>query len=164
MKRTIDLCGEWTLREAAGRGNIPARVPGSVLGALLAAGLMEDPFRRENEYDAAKLLDRDYTFTRVFDVGQAFLACEKKDLVFLGLDTLAEVTLNGHRVLSADNMHRTWRVDVKSLLKPGPNELSVLLRSSANFAARAAAGQKRFHFFEEGFGLACVKQVAQPVM
>ena len=39
------------------------------------------------------------------------------DLVCLGLDTVADVTINGQLVLSANNMFRTWTVDVKSALQ-----------------------------------------------
>ena len=138
MKENLSLCGAWTLSEAAGRREIPARVPGTVLGDLLAAGLIEDPFWRENEYQTLRLFDHDYEYTRVFDVPAAFLLHRKVDLVFEGLDTLADVTLNGQPVLHADNMHRTWRVDVKALLREGGNKLSVLLRSPNRFIAQAA--------------------------
>jgi beta-mannosidase len=37
--------------------------------------------------------------------------------VCLGLDTVADVTINGQLVLSANNMFRTWTVDVKSALQ-----------------------------------------------
>ncbi len=138
MKETVSLCGAWILKEAAGVRNIPARVPGSVLGDLLNAGLIDDPFDRENEYAALRLFDRDYEYALNFAVPEAFLAHRRIDLVFYGLDTLAEVTLNGETVLSADNMHRTWRVDVKARLKPEGNALRVLLRSPNRFIAEAA--------------------------
>ena len=38
-----------------------------------------------------------------------------------GLDTFAEVFVNGAPVLTADNMFRSWRVDVKARLKAGDN-------------------------------------------
>ena len=42
-----------------------------------------------------------------------------------GLDTYADVTLNGKKILSADNMFCEWQVDVRSLLKEHGNELQV---------------------------------------
>jgi beta-mannosidase len=138
MKETISLCGVWALRQAADARVIPAKVPGSVLGDLLNAGLIDDPYLRENEYAALRLFDRDYEYARSFAVPETFLAHRRIDLVFYGLDTLAEVTLNGRTVLSANNMHRTWRVDVKALLKPEGNALRVLLRAPNRFIAEAA--------------------------
>ena len=134
----ISLDGDWTLQEALGHEHIPARVPGSVLGDLLANGLIDDPFFRENELDALRLFDRDYTYEKAFDVPSAVLAREKVELVFQGLDTLADVSLNGEHVLWADNMHRTWRVDVKRLLKPEGNRLEVVFRSPNRFIAQAS--------------------------
>lgn len=138
MKENLSLCGAWTLTEAAGRRDIPARVPGTVLGDMLAAGLIQDPFWRENEYQALRLFDRDYEYRRTFDVPAAFLIHRHIDLVFEGLDTLADVTLNGQSVLNADNMHRTWRVDVKPLLVERGNTLAVLLRSPNRYIQQAA--------------------------
>ncbi|MEA5145020.1 MAG: glycoside hydrolase family 2 protein, partial [Candidatus Limiplasma sp.] len=119
MKERYPLDGAWVLKEALGQENIPATVPGSVLGDLLAAGLIADPFYRENEYEALRLFDRDYTYETLFAVPESLLRRQQVDLVFEGLDTLAEVTLNGTPVLHADNMHRTWRVPVRHLLTAG---------------------------------------------
>lgn len=139
MKETLRLDGAWELCEALGRERIPAQVPGTVLTDLLRAGLIEDPFYRENEYETLRLFDRDYVYARTFDVPEALLRHARIELVFYGLDTLAEVTLNGAPVLSANNMHRTWRADVKRQLKPAGNHIQVLLRSPNAFIAKAAA-------------------------
>lgn len=50
-------------------------------------------------------------------------------MVFYGLDTYADVYLNGSPILNADNMHRTWRVNIKDKLKPGENKLEVYFHS-----------------------------------
>ena len=138
MKEYYSLDGNWTLQEALGHCDIPAQVPGSVLGDLLTNGLIDDPFYRENEFTALRLFDRDYTYQRDFSVPPALLAREQIDLVFQGLDTLADVTLNGVPVLAADNMHRTWRVPVKHLLAPTGNRLVVVFRSPNRFIAAAS--------------------------
>jgi beta-mannosidase len=138
MRESFTLCGEWTLKNTDGHGDLPARVPGTVLGDLLTAGAIENPFWRENEFQALRLFDRDYEYARTFDVPRSLLAHKRINLVFYGLDTLAEVTLNGQKVLSANNMHRTWRVDVKAIVREKGNTVSVLLRSPNKFIAEAA--------------------------
>ena len=139
MIEHLSLNDDWFLQEALGHQKITALVPGSVLTDLLRAGLIEDPFQRENEYAALRLFDRDYCYERTFDVPQTLYAKQSIDLVFEGLDTLAEVTLNGQKVLCADNMHRTWRVDVKTLLVPRENRLSILFKSPNRYIAQASA-------------------------
>ena len=53
------------------------------------------------------------------------LARERVDLVWKGLDTFAEVFVNGASVLRADNMFRSWRVDVRARLVKGANQVVV---------------------------------------
>ena len=60
---------------------------------------------------------------------------ERVALVFDGLDTLAEVRLNGELLGSADNMFRTWRWDVTGRLAAGDNEVAVLFRSAVRRGA-----------------------------
>jgi len=138
MKEYLSLTGDWILQEALGHTQIHAQVPGSVLGDLLTAGLIDDPFYRENEFSALRLFDRDYTYEKLFDVPEMLLGRERIDLVFFGLDTLADVTLNGMPVLSAYNMHRTWRVDVKRLLMSTGNRLQIVFHSPNRYIAQAS--------------------------
>ena len=49
--------------------------------------------------------------------------------MFAGLDTFAEVFVNGQTVLFADNMFRSWRADVKAQLHAGDNVIVVRFRS-----------------------------------
>jgi len=51
------------------------------------------------------------------------------DLVFDGLDTYAEVKVNGELVLKSDNMFCSWRVNCKDQLVEGENLISVLFKS-----------------------------------
>ena len=50
-------------------------------------------------------------------------------ICFDGLDTYADVILNGVKILSTDNMFRRWSVDVKKLLGEKENELEVYFHS-----------------------------------
>ena len=56
---------------------------------------------------------------------------DRVDLVFAGLDTLAEVAIDGVEVGRTANMHRSYRFDVGALLAaPGEHELTVTFRSA----------------------------------
>ncbi|WP_164256074.1 glycosyl hydrolase 2 galactose-binding domain-containing protein, partial [Stenotrophomonas maltophilia] len=57
------------------------------------------------------------------------LAAGHLDLVFDGLDTYAEVRVNGTLLIAADNAHRRWRADAKPLLRAGFNEITVVIAS-----------------------------------
>lgn len=59
-------------------------------------------------------------------------------MVFEGLDTHATVTLNGKLILQANNMHRTWVVDVKKHLLSKINTIYVKFDSAAEHDIAAA--------------------------
>lgn len=128
MKKQI-LSGIWRMREAGCGQDYPAVVPGSVLRTLLDAGAIEDPYYRDNEYRTRDLFWKDYEFFRNFTVSAELLDYEKLELVCYGLDTLAEVYVNGSLIASTANMHRTYRFPVKDHVRVGENEIRILFRS-----------------------------------
>ncbi len=141
--KTISLNGAWTLDVSDGAfSSVPARVPGSVYHDLLSAGLIPDPFYRDNEMEALKLMDHDFTYSRSFSVDEEFL---KSDAVLLrceGLDTLADVYINDQLAGHADNMHRTWEFDVRALLRPGENTVRVQFASPTKYIKEAYANSR----------------------
>ncbi|HJQ33705.1 MAG TPA: glycoside hydrolase family 2 protein [Pyrinomonadaceae bacterium] len=131
-KSRIPLDGVWQFREA-GKGEWrQATVPGSVHTDLLANKLIEDPFYRDDEQKLQWVGKTDWEYRTTFDATPALVHRQHVELVFEGLDTYATVFLNEQPVLEADNMFRTWRVDVKAALKPGRNTLRVVFRSPIN--------------------------------
>ncbi|MBO5551101.1 MAG: glycoside hydrolase family 2 protein [Lachnospiraceae bacterium] len=138
MKR-IDINQDWKMRivkDTDDNGFIPAEVPGSVYSDLMNAGLMEDPYWRDNETDALKLMENDFLYAGTIDVN----AEETEDadevlLRFNGLDTLADIELNGKKLGSTNNMHRIWEYPVKDILKEDGNELKILFHSPVKYIA-----------------------------
>lgn len=106
-----------------------ATVPGTVQTDLMAAKLLPDPFYRDNEARVQWVGLADWQYETSFSVDRATLARDHVDLVFDGLDTFADVYLNGHKLAAADNMFRRWRLPVKSALHEGSNSLEVRLYS-----------------------------------
>ncbi|NLG25016.1 MAG: glycoside hydrolase family 2 protein [Clostridiales bacterium] len=133
------LCGAWQMRPANEDGWLPATVPGSVYADLLRAGRMEDPYWRDNEDAALRLMDQDYVYRRAFELDEAMLSADALLLQCEGLDTLAEVYLNGRLAGRADNMHRTWVFDVQGLATPGRNQIEVRFSSPTRFIKQAYA-------------------------
>jgi len=127
------LNGKWRMKDKSGERWIEAQVPGSVFSDLLREGLMEDPFYRDNEGKAVEFSYRDYEYEREFNISPEIL---KKDRVFLyceGLDTLAQIMINGKYVARTDNMHRRYEFDVKKFLKIGMNKIHFIFYSPTEF-------------------------------
>ena len=133
------LSGAWQLRQTGTDEWLAARVPGGVHTDLMAAGRIADPFLGDEELRVQWITERDWEYRRTFTVDAAVAAEEHLALVFDGLDTLAEVRLNGAQVGSADNMFRTWRWDVTGRLLPGENEISVTFASAVRYCAEHEA-------------------------
>lgn len=127
--RKIMLNGQWELAEAGNDRLCEVQVPGSVLSGLYGAGKIEDPFYRTNEDVTRELFRKDYEFSRTFVAAEDILKEEKIILVCEGLDTLADIYINGQKAGSADNMHRTWKLDVKEFLHSGENQIRIVFRS-----------------------------------
>ena len=142
------IASGWTFRKVAHKGGtqqveeawLPATVPGCVHTDLLAAGKIGDPFYRLNEKDQQWIENEAWEYRTTLPVDAATLAHERVELVFAGLDTFAEVFVNGAPVLTADNMFRSWRADVKAKLKVGDNQ--ILVRFASPIAAVKPAYDK----------------------
>ena len=137
MKR-IDRNQNWKLRimdDTIDAGAyIPAIVPGSVYNDLINAGRMEDPYWRDNEMKALELMKNDFEYRGSFNVDTDVLAgADEAILRFNGLDTIADISLNGRSLGSVNNMHRVWEYPVKDLLKDKNNELVIIFHSPVKY-------------------------------
>ena len=120
---------DWQFRQARLTNWYPATVPGVVHTDLLENGIIEDPFFRLNERGLQWIDKEDWEYKTQFVADGELLAQSHVEMVFEGLDTYADVYLNDTKLLSADNMFRSWRVDVKSFLQEGENTLRVYFHS-----------------------------------
>lgn len=130
----FELNGFWKLKEATSQDDwINGVVPGSVMNDLLTQGKIENPFYRDNEDQAIEIASKDYIYTREFEVTEELLQHDKLILKCDGLDTITDIHINGEKIASTDNMHRTYEFDVISILKVGVNEITITLYSPINY-------------------------------
>ena len=130
---TAEINSGWQMRQAGWEEFLPASVPGSVYHDLMQNGKMDDPFWRDNFPKALKRMDHDYEYKTEFAADKALLKSDAVLLRFEGIDTVADVFLNGEKLGHTENMHRTFEFEVKDLLKEEGNELRVLLHSPTRF-------------------------------
>ncbi|GAB3688900.1 glycoside hydrolase family 2 protein [Salinarchaeum chitinilyticum] len=144
------LAGEWSVRQTGATpqdapadagldGSLAAEVPGDVYHDLLRAEEIADPFVEDNELDVQWVGETDWTYETTIEVDDETLAHDEHRLVFEGLDTVAEVSVNGEVVGTSDNMHRRYEFDVGAALEAGANELEVAFASPVDYAAERAA-------------------------
>jgi len=133
----MTLQDNWKMHRVGEQEWISAIVPGSVYGDLLREGKMEDPFWKDNEDEALKLMEYDYEYSTSFSCEKSLLESDEVIFRFEGLDTIADITLNGEKLGHVENMHRTWEYSVKELLKKENNTLSVYFYSPTKYIAEA---------------------------
>lgn len=103
--------------------NVPCTAPTSMYRALYKNRLIPDPFYGLNELDLTALSEENASFSASFTVDAETLSRDFVELRFYGLDTICDIYLNGKRLDSVMNMHRTYIYGVKDRLTDGKNTL-----------------------------------------
>lgn len=107
----------------------PAQVPGTVHQDLINHKQLPDPFYGINEQKIQWVENEDWEYRTAFTVTPEQLKRDDAQLVFEGLDTYADVYLNGALLLKADNMFVGYTIPVKSQLRIGENLLHIYFHS-----------------------------------
>lgn len=123
------LHDNWRFRQGSSEIWHPAEVPGCVHLDLMRERMIEDPFFRLNERGVQWVDKEDWMYETRFTPTREELSGDSQELMFYGLDTYADVYLNHQRIAETDNMHRTWRCNVKGIMKEGENLLEVYFHS-----------------------------------
>jgi len=136
-ERNLDL-EVWKFKKVSEEQWFDATVPGTVHTDLYANQLIPDPFYSDNEKKLQWIENEDWCYQTTFSVSPLELKNQSCLLQFDGLDTYAEVYLNGTKILMTNNMFRTWKVDVKKMLKLGDNTLTITFKSAVKMAQEEA--------------------------
>ena len=125
----IDLSNNWVFKQLNDTIWRTAEVPGTVHTDLLKHNIIENPFYRLNEHHVQWVDKEDWVYKTSFTISKETLEKEQLEIEFQGIDTYSDIYVNNSKVLSTDNMFRSYKVDVKEYLKEGDNELKVILES-----------------------------------
>ena len=122
----------WKMTYGEYRG-LECTAPCSMYRVLLDHRLIDDPFYGLNELKLTGLSDHDCVFETEFTVDEETLRREHVELVFLGLDTLCRIVLNGEAIAETKNMHRRYIFDVKDRIVAGKNVLRLEFSSPTEY-------------------------------
>lgn len=139
MKK-INLNGKWQFkainkyqalpsRQRAAAQWIRATVPGTVHTDLMANKQIADPFYRMNENDVQWVDQQQWIYKREFRIPASVLTRDAIELVCEGLDTYAQIRINGKLVGETANMFVDHRLEVKKQLRNGKNTIEILFDS-----------------------------------
>ncbi len=141
---------------------LPAIVPGNFELDLVRAGLLDDPFWGTNIMKLRELEDRHLIYTTTFDK-PALVAGELPLIRFEGIDTYADIYLNGMPCYTADNMFLSHEIPLSreewASLRATGNTLTVHIRptmlESQNHPVPPTAGM-----FDHGYASLYVRKAA----
>ncbi|MEL6426165.1 MAG: glycoside hydrolase family 2 protein, partial [Pseudomonadota bacterium] len=136
---TLDLSGGWDLRDDRGDHALEISFPDDIISALHRAERIPDPYWGRNEYGLRWIAERDWIARRSFDLPTGDVR-----LRLSGLDTVAEVRVNGSVVLEAANAFRRFDVDLSGVAQPGSNMIEIRFASNVAEAARKQEAQPFF--------------------
>ncbi|UII32699.1 hypothetical protein LVD17_02470 [Fulvivirga ulvae] len=129
FRNVLSINEGWQFRKAGTTQWYDTTVPSTNFTDLLKHGLIDDPFYRDNETKLQWIENEDWEYQLNFEVKPEDLEYDVVNLVFDGLDTYADVYVNGTLIFKSDNMFVKWQHDCKQLLKVGSNELKLYFHS-----------------------------------
>lgn len=129
QSETVSLNDGWQFSQKNKNEWRDAEVPGSVQRDLIRHKILPDPYYGTNENDVQWPEREDWDFKKSFDVTAEQLKRDDALLFFEGLDTHADVFLNGARIIQSQNMFVGHKISVKGMLREGKNDLYVRFRS-----------------------------------
>jgi beta-mannosidase len=132
----FELRGSWKFHQVGKQVWMDAIVPGCVHSDLYWNKKIEDPYSRNNEKFIQWIDTADWEYKMNFRVTEDVSKKENIELIFYGLDTYADIYINGTMVKSTDNMFRTWTLECKKQLKFGENELRIYFHSPVKAAMK----------------------------
>ena len=128
----IELNEGWSFSELGENDFRSATVPGSVHMDLLANEIIDNPFFERNELNLQWIEKKNWIYKTKILIDDPHLFKKNLMLRFNGLDTYAKVYLNNSLILSANNMFRSWEIEIQDLIQLGENELKLVFTSPLN--------------------------------
>lgn len=113
---------------------VDAIVPGNAELDLMRANMLPDLYFADNIRKAEFLESKDFVYVKDFEFNSD--NDRHRELVFKGVDTIAEYYLNGVKIGESENAFVEYVFSVDNVLKNGSNRLVVHIFSSVNHAKK----------------------------
>ncbi|XP_074888062.1 beta-mannosidase isoform X2 [Buteo buteo] len=137
------LRGSWRLGNGNGSVVLRGEVPGCVHTALHRRGLIQDPYYRFNDVMYRWISLDNWTYSRTFKTPFDIRKWQKVNLVFEGVDTVAQILINNITLGRTDNMFNRYSFDITSMIKE-VNFVEVRFLSAVSYAAEQSRCHKAY--------------------
>ncbi|NXN94233.1 MANBA mannosidase, partial [Rhinopomastus cyanomelas] len=137
------LRGSWRLSSGNGSVSLRGEVPGCVHSALRRGGIIQDPYYRFNDVMYRWISLDNWTYSRTFKAPFDVRKWQKVNLVFEGVDTVAQIVMNNKTLGTTDNMFNRYSFDITSVIKE-VNFIEVRFLSAVSYAAEQSRRHKAY--------------------
>ena len=100
---------------------IKAYVPGSIYTDLLKSKKIADPFFADNEKSLKWVEQTEWIYVDTFLLSAKNLNAKHIELLLEGIDTYADVFLNGEKIQFCSNMFVEYSIDIKKYCRDKPH-------------------------------------------
>jgi beta-mannosidase len=111
-----------------------AVVPGTIHTDLINNKLIPDPFYSDNEKHLQWIGEMDWDYKTSFSLPKSIDLSRPVYIKFDGIDTIAEIFLNGENIGAASNMFCSYEFEISRFLKKKNNKLLILFASPYQYA------------------------------
>lgn len=137
------LNSSWRMTNVSTGETYETEAPCSVMSVLLNNKVIENPYYRDNEKKTLPIFEDDYEFSTEFSINGENMRHDAIDLVFFGIDTIADIYINDIMIASVNDMHRTYRFSVREYVNMGTNRLRVYIHSPLRFINEYVPGENK---------------------
>lgn len=146
-KYSMSLSGQWdfkpcvsTAKSADNSANhdvwMQATVPGSVFHNLAEVGRITLSDIDTNPENYKWVSECGWIYRKNFDMPENWTDCDRIDLIFEGLDTVAEITLNDKPIGNVNNMFMPFRFNIAKTLKSRDNCLTIRFSPAGEYCKK----------------------------
>ncbi len=134
--KTLNLAGDWNLKNCSDGKMYSAIIPGSDFGNLIRNGAIVNPLVSGNVKEGIEIGEKDYEFSKAFTITKAELEYKHIHLLIGGLDTLCTVYVNGKEAFKSNNAYIPIDRDIKEFLIEGENTIMFHFSSAVNYITK----------------------------
>ena len=121
---------QWHLQDLHSGKTFPASVPGDVTYDLFRAGEIADPYYGDNFKQLDWITKRDFEYSGEFVLSDEDCAAEDIAVIAKGIDTFADIYVNGTLLCTTNNMFMEYQPSVKKVVHAGKNTIRVHMHST----------------------------------
>jgi beta-mannosidase len=146
----------YTLHFRGGQYNVSP--PFSILSALVESGEIQHPYYSGIESEARDLLYNDCVVHANFALEKDLLEKKHIYILFEGIDTVSNISLNGRFLGRTENMHRIYTYDVREFLREDENTLDINIFSPIKYVMERQCKNKVYGFNDWMRGFAHIRK------